>query len=717
MASLSRFSYPKMKSWKADTNCCSRDGVTCGAESGQVVDLDLSNSWLNGPLKSNNSFFSLRHLQKLNLAYNNFTLSTIQSEFGQLIRLTHLNLSFSFLSGQILLEISWMSNLVSLDLSVTYLETLVQNITDLRELQLAFVNISSLVPQSLVILSSLTSLSLANCSLHGQFPTNIFLMPKFSKIDLSYSHFLTSFLPEFHSASSLELLDLCSINFSGILSNSIDNFESLIKLDLSQTKLSWEIPNSIGNLNFDGRLPVSLTNLTQLYTMDIFQNQLIGPIPCEISRLSQLADISLGSNSLTRTILSQLFTMTSLFTLNLSQNQLTGTLKLQNITSSQLNYLDLMINKLYGSIPRTITNFTYIQYLYLTSINPNDMLELNLFFELRSIESLFLSDLSNNKITGKNTSDDCMLNALQVLDLSNNQLIGQIPHCLANFSNSLSILNMRNNSFHRKLAETFTKGSNLRTLDLSLNIINGKIPRSLVNCGMLEVLKLGNNNLNDIFPFWLESLLELKILILLPSEYFNTWNTMLMAPGKINSKPKYMGDHSGYYEDSISVMNKGVEMELELIVLNLSSNSFTGPIPSSFGNLIELQSFDLSQNKFQGEIPQQLTSLTFLAYLNLSQNQLIGPIPQDRQFGTFQNSSFEGNPGLCGFPLSKKCENIETPTFELNQESSYGEGFSWKAVVMGYASGLVIGLVIGHAIISTRSNNWFTRTLGVNLHM
>ena len=94
----------------------------------------------------------------------------------------------------------------------------------------------------------------------------------------------------------------------------------------------------------------------------------------------------------------------------------------------------------------------------------------------------------------------------------------------------------------------------------------------------------------------------------------------------------YMEDHSSYYEDSISVMNKGVEMELvmiltifiaieffnnkfygeipnnmenlkELIVLNLSSNSFTGPIPSSFGNQIELQSFDLSQNNFQGQIP------------------------------------------------------------------------------------------------------------------
>ena len=86
-------SYPKMKSWKADSDCCSWDGVTCDTQHGEVIGLDLSNSWLYGPLNSNSSLFSLRHLRKLNLDSNNFTFSTIPSEFGQLVSLTHLNLS------------------------------------------------------------------------------------------------------------------------------------------------------------------------------------------------------------------------------------------------------------------------------------------------------------------------------------------------------------------------------------------------------------------------------------------------------------------------------------------------------------------------------------------------------------------------------------------------------------------------------------------------
>ena len=166
-----------------------------------------------------------------------------------------------------------------------------------------------------------------------------------------------------------------------------------------------------------------------------------------------------------------------------------------------------------------------------------------------------------------------------------------------------------------------------------------------------------------------------------------------MVHGRDNSQPEYMEDQAPYYKDSITVMNKGEEMELVkiltiftsidlsnnrfhgeildtmgmlkgLIVLNLSSNSFTGHIPSSLGNLVELESLDLSRNKISGEIPHQLLSLTFLAYLNLSNNQLMGLIPQGGKFWTFDNSSFEGNLGLCGPPLSKKCGHSETPTFE-----------------------------------------------------
>ncbi|MBA0879036.1 hypothetical protein Goshw_011381 [Gossypium schwendimanii] len=43
--------------------------------------------------------------------------------------------------------------------------------------------------------------------------------------------------------------------------------------------------------------------------------------------------------------------------------------------------------------------------------------------------------------------------------------------------------------------------------------------------------------------------------------------------------------------------------------------------------------------------------------LNLSQDNFTGPIPHGKQFNTFSNDSYIGNLGLCGLPLSNRCDN------------------------------------------------------------
>ncbi|KAL5546873.1 hypothetical protein UlMin_006560 [Ulmus minor] len=920
-------SYPKMETWKAGSDCCFWDGVTCNMATGHVVGLDLSNSWLQGPLRSNSSLFSLVRLQKLYMAFNNFNPCSIPPEFGQLSRLTHLNLSYSVFSGPIPIEMSHLSQLISLDLStnnyngsflrILDLKSFIRNMTDLREFHMDRVDLSSTQLKSLPTLSSLTSLSLRSCNLQGKFPENLLQLREIQTIDVSFNEFLSGSFPEFHSGSKLKLLNVSWGNFTGKLPNSIGNLRFLDILDLSGSTFSGTIPASFWNLselthldlsfnNFCGQLPFALGNLRKLNVLDFSSNQFSGEVPFSLGNLSQLERLYLGNNTFTGQILFSLgnliqliildvevnnlngtippylFTMPSLETLWLRQNQFTGSLDFHNISSSQLRHLSLSGNKLDGQIPQSISKFESLNFLDLHSNNLSGTAQFGNFSELwfldlsdnrllsevkgginstisnlilvylsscnftefpaflevqdgveeldlsnnkiegnipewlgrTGIETLFLLNLSrnflssweeapsilpwkvmkyldlqsnrlqgsfpvpplsteylfisSNNLTGRIHPSFCKLSYLQVLDVSSNNFTGTIPPCLGNFSSSLSVMNMRENQFHGSIPDSFINGSKLRTLDLSHNNLQGNIPRSLVNCEGLQVLNLGYNQISDTFPFWLEYLQELQVLVLrsnkfsgpiwdarehlgfeklriidisfnnfegtLPSEYFRNWTSMVDVSVEDKSQLRYMGNESQYYQDSVTVTIKGSERELvkiltiftsidlsnnrfegevpvslgdlrSLIVLNISSNNLTGFIPSSFGNLVNLESLDISKNELSGTIPQQLRSLTFLAYLNLSYNHLTGPIPQGGQLSTFVSSSFEGNSGLCGFPLSKTCEKI-IPTVPDNQKSESKFSITWRQILLGYGCGAILGVVIEN-VLSLRTNLLF----------
>ncbi|KAH0644562.1 hypothetical protein KY284_032446 [Solanum tuberosum] len=102
---------------------------------------------------------------------------------------------------------------------------------------------------------------------------------------------------------------------------------------------------------------------------------------------------------------------------------------------------------------------------------------------------------------------------------------------------------------------------------------------------------------------------------------------------------------------------------------------------------------DLSSNKLTGEIPVELGNMIFsVAYNNLS-----GAVPGFKaQFGTFNKSSYEGNPFLCGYPLDNKC-GMSPQLSNGNEESSELEDIqcfyiglvvSYGAILLGLAAAL-----------------------------
>ncbi|XP_060671047.1 receptor-like protein 49 [Ziziphus jujuba] len=243
---------------------------------------------------------------------------------------------------------------------------------------------------------------------------------------------------------------------------------------------------------------------------------------------------------------------------------------------------------------------------------------------------------------------------------------------------------------------------------------------------MLEGIFVSNNQLRDVFPSWLGSLPVLKILILqhngfygvigqpqnylefpklqvidisfnnftgeLPSDYIFSWNAMK----GINPSPlKYLSVMLNYTFAEIGLTH--VENRYTITIISKGVKRY-----------YVLESLDLSQNKLSWHIPQQLKELGFLERFNVSHNNLMGPIPQGKQFSAFETSYFQGNPGLCGDLLLKKCGDLDPPSltpsvFEENDNSESLFEFEWKVVLIGLISGLVAGVALGDMNISKSS--------------
>ena len=137
--------------------------------------------------------------------------------------MTYLNLSRSNFSGLVPMEISYLSKLITLDLSwnsfqkitILSIKMLAQNLTKLRQLSLDFVNMSLVSPNSFLNLSSsLMHLSAFDCSINGVFPNHIFKLPNLIYLHLSWNYDISGTLPKSNLSGTLVLLSLSKTSLS-----------------------------------------------------------------------------------------------------------------------------------------------------------------------------------------------------------------------------------------------------------------------------------------------------------------------------------------------------------------------------------------------------------------------------------------------------------------------------------------------------------------------
>ncbi|XP_050217909.1 receptor-like protein 7 [Mercurialis annua] len=677
----SRSDYSKVESWKTTRkqgfsnglskvldekilgDCCAWEGIRCENESNHVISLDLSNSCISASINSNSTLFALVHLQSLNLAYNDFRSSQIPSRIDELSSLMYLNFSNSFFSGQIPPQLLNLSNLASLDLSNNYglnlqrpsFSDIVLKFTNLKQLHLSYVSISSSVPKLLSNVLSLESLRLATCRLIGEFPVDVFQLPNLKILDLSYNPYLKIEFPNFRLGRPLKSLNLFQTNTLSTtqIPASIGNLIYMEKLQLSHCNFT---PASIENLVhlklltitgcvFTHPIPPTFSNFTKLQYLDLSNNHfnyhpsttfsfpwlgklteltqlflnrinMSGEIPSFLMNLTQLSHLTMHNNLLTGPIPSSLMNLTKLKHIDLSHNRLSSQIPSQIGHLTVMSHLDLSFNKLEGRIPTNLSRLNNLGNLNLRSNKLTGMLEFNIFSELKYLHTLSLSDNHVSLVakTMTNTSfkniyllglGSCnlsefpsfllhnQLDKLTFLDLSSNNIHGQIPSWTG--LKSLEILNLsRNHLTGFRKDSTILQLSRLRSLDLRYNMLQGSLP--MPPSSTYFYLVSHNKISGELSP----SVCNLNSLQTLDLS-FNNFH------GKL---PECLGNFSN-----------------SLLLLDLKRNSFRGTIPSMWRNDCKLKMISMSHNQLQGRVPRSLQHCLSLEMIDFGSNQIIDVFP------------------------------------------------------------------------------------------
>lgn len=306
--------------------------------------LDLSGNRLSGPIPS--EIGSCMLLKSVDLSENSLS-GNLPETFQQLSLCYNLNLGKNMLQGEVPKWIGEMRSLESLDLSMNNFSgevpSSVGNLLRLKVLNFSGNGFTGSLPDSTGDCVNLVALDVSGNSLTGKLPVWMFQdgkndsVKKIQVLDLSSNSFSGVIGAGLGDLGELQGLNLSRNSLTGSIPSTVGDLKRLSVLDLSHNQFNGTVPRETGgavsleelrleNNMLEGAIPPSIKNCSSLRSLILSHNKLIGAIPPEMARLTNLQEVDLSFNELNGTLPKQLANLGYLRTFNISHNHLSGEL-------------------------------------------------------------------------------------------------------------------------------------------------------------------------------------------------------------------------------------------------------------------------------------------------------------------------------------------------------------------------------------------------------
>ncbi|KAJ0794877.1 putative non-specific serine/threonine protein kinase [Helianthus annuus] len=474
----------------------------------RLESLSISNSELSSPIPSVIGRLSL--LKKLYMSDNRIE-GSLPDSLGQLSKLNTLDFSYNSMTGVVSeAHFAKLVNLNYLDGTGNNLTLRLQVAIWIPPFKLQFLRLNSwhLGPQFPLWLQfqrNLSHLDISNTHISSQIPESFFRsFPNLSYLDMSDNE-IQGMLRLSGIPSTIEVLVLNSNEFSGSLHHLLcsDGVKQTRDLNLGNNHLSGVIPEcwekwpnlvllNLENNNLSGEIPRTLSSMSSLQFLSIYGNIISGSLPSSLMTLSNLKILQLGRNKLVGNIPTSIGTkLTFLRILNLRSNNFNGNIPQELCYLSHIQILDLSRNNLSGNIPRCFNNFSV-----LSGKETNSDAQFSFYVGFAS----FVAIVGDSFVTkGREETYSSILPLVMLLDLSSNNLVGDIPSELTSLL-KLKSLNLSRNQLSGSIPEKIGDMKELISLDLSVNRLSGDLPMSLSRLNFLSSFNVSYNNLIGRIP-------------------------------------------------------------------------------------------------------------------------------------------------------------------------------------------------------------------------